>query len=107
MELLKAPQNACNHNSTYGASRANLDQRVVMHKIAARSERLIVMSQYSSRILQEVFKVLAEKIELIPHGIPDLPFEQPDLYKKRFSCQSKSVLLNVWSALSKQRVRKA
>ena len=71
----------------------NLDQRVVMHKIAARSERLIVMSQYSSRILQEVFKVLAEKIELIPHGIPDLPFEQPDLYKKRFSCQSKSVLL--------------
>jgi hypothetical protein len=27
----------------------NLDQRVVMHKIAARSERLIVMSQYSSR----------------------------------------------------------
>jgi glycosyltransferase involved in cell wall biosynthesis len=61
----------------------NLDQRVVMHKIAARSERLIVMSQYSSRVLQEVFNVPAEKIELIPHGIPDLPFEQPDIYKKR------------------------
>ena len=71
----------------------NLDQRVVMHKIAARSERLIVMSQYSSRVLQEVFGVSAEKIELIPHGIPDLPFEQPDIYKKRFSCQGKSVLL--------------
>jgi glycosyltransferase involved in cell wall biosynthesis len=71
----------------------NLDQRVVMHKIAARSERLIVMSQYSSRILQEVFRVPAEKIDLIPHGIPDLPFEQPDMYKKRFSCQGKSVLL--------------
>jgi glycosyltransferase involved in cell wall biosynthesis len=71
----------------------NLDQRVVMHKIAARSERLIVMSQYSSRVLQEVFKVPAEKIELIAHGIPDLPFEQPDVYKKLFSCQGKSVLL--------------
>jgi len=71
----------------------NLDQRVVMHKIAARSERLIVMSQYSSRVLQEVFNVPAEKIELIPHGIPDLPFEQPDIYKKRLSCQGKSVLL--------------
>ena len=44
----------------------NLDQRVVMHKIAARSERLIVMSQYSSRVLQEVFRVPAEKIDLIP-----------------------------------------
>ena len=71
----------------------NLDQRVVMHKIAARSERLIVMSQNSSRILQEVFRVPREKIDLIPHGIPDLPFEQPDLYKSRFSCQGKSVLL--------------
>jgi glycosyltransferase involved in cell wall biosynthesis len=64
-----------------------------MHKIAARSERLIVMSQYSSRVLQEVFKVPAEKIDLIPHGIPDLPFEQPAIYKSRFSCQGKSVLL--------------
>jgi len=71
----------------------NLDQRTVMHKIAARSERLIVMSQNSSRILQEVFRVPREKIDLIPHGIPDLPFEQPDLYKSRFSCQGKSVLL--------------
>jgi glycosyltransferase involved in cell wall biosynthesis len=71
----------------------NLDQGVVMHKIAARSERLIVMSQNSSRILQEVFRVPREKIDLIPHGIPDLPFEQPDLYKIRFSCQGKSVLL--------------
>jgi len=71
----------------------NLDQRVVMHKIAARSDRLIVMSQHSSRILQEVFGVPAEKIDLIPHGIPDLPFEESDLYKSRFSCQGKSVLL--------------
>jgi glycosyltransferase involved in cell wall biosynthesis len=71
----------------------NLDQRVVMHKIAARSERLIVMSQHSSRILQDVFKVPAGKIDLIPHGIPDLPFERPGIYKSRFSCQGKSVLL--------------
>jgi glycosyltransferase involved in cell wall biosynthesis len=64
-----------------------------MHKIAARSERLIVMSQYSSRVLQDVFRVRSEKIDLIPHGIPDLPFERPDVYKQAFSCQGKSVLL--------------
>ena len=71
----------------------NLDQRVVMHKIAARSESLVVMSQYSARVLQEVFNVPAEKIDLIPHGIPDLPFVEPDVYKKLFSCQGKKVLL--------------
>jgi len=71
----------------------NLDQRVVMHKIAARSERLIVMSQHSSRILQEVFRVPAEKIDLIPHGIPDLPFVEPDVYKDSLSLTGKAVLL--------------
>jgi glycosyltransferase involved in cell wall biosynthesis len=71
----------------------NLDQRVVMHKIAARSERLVVMSQFSARVLQEVFNVPAEKIDLIPHGIPDLPFEEPDAYKELISCQGKAVLL--------------
>jgi len=71
----------------------NLDQRVVMHKIAARSERLIVMSQYSSRVLQEVFKVPTGKIDLIPHGIPDMPFERPDVYKQDLACKGKSVLL--------------
>ena len=36
------------------------------------------MSQYSSRVLQEVFRVPAQKIDLIPDGIPDLHLEQPD-----------------------------
>jgi glycosyltransferase involved in cell wall biosynthesis len=71
----------------------NLDQQAVMHKIAARSERLIVMSQYSSRVLQEVYRVPVGKIDLIPHGIPDIHFEHPDAYKKLFSCQGKTVLL--------------
>jgi glycosyltransferase involved in cell wall biosynthesis len=51
------------------------------------------MSQYSARVLREVYNVPAEKINLIPHGIPDLPFEQPDAYKEHFSCQGKTVLL--------------
>jgi glycosyltransferase involved in cell wall biosynthesis len=71
----------------------NLDQRVAMHKIATRSERLVVMSQYSARVLQEVFNVPSEKIDLIPHGIPDLPFEQPDVHKRMISWQEKTVLL--------------
>ncbi len=71
----------------------NLEQRVVMHKIAARSESLVVMSQYSARVLQEVFNVPAEKIDLIPHGIPDLPFVEPDDYKESLAISGKSVLL--------------
>jgi glycosyltransferase involved in cell wall biosynthesis len=64
-----------------------------MQQIAARSDRLIVMSDYSSRVLQDVFGVPCEKIDLIPHGIPDLPFVEPDVYKESLSLGGKSVLL--------------
>ena len=71
----------------------DLNQRVVMQQIAARSDRLIVMSAFSSRVLQAVFGVPGEKIDLIPHGIPDLPFVEPDVYKESFAIARKAVLL--------------
>src|SRR6267143_2331429 len=69
------------------------DQRAVMEEIAALSDRLIVMSQNSAEILQEVFHVPIEKIDLIPHGIPDLPFTDPNFYKDGFGTEGKCVLL--------------
>jgi len=71
----------------------NPDQRRVMEEIATLSDRLIVMSQQSADILQEVFRVPAEKIDLIPHGIPDLPFTDPSFYKDAFGTEGKEVLL--------------
>ncbi len=69
------------------------DQRTVMEEIATLSDRLIVMSQQSATILQEVFHVPGEKIDLIPHGIPDLPFTDPSFYKDAFGTEGKEVLL--------------
>src|SRR6202165_4414323 len=69
------------------------DQRAVMGEIATLSDRLIVMSQHSAEILQEVFRVPIDKIDLIPHGIPDLPFTDPNFYKDGFGTEGKCVLL--------------
>jgi glycosyltransferase involved in cell wall biosynthesis len=74
-------------------SQPNFDQRTVVQQIAARSDRIIVMSQYSANVLQNVFDVPAEKIDLIPHGIADLPFVEPHVYKDSLSIGGKSVLL--------------
>ncbi len=71
----------------------NPEQRAVMEEIATLSDRLIVMSQNSSDILQEVFHVPIEKIDLIPHGIPNLPFTDPNFYKDGFGTEGKDVLL--------------
>jgi len=69
------------------------DQRAVMEEIAALSDRLIVMSRQSSEILQQVFRVPVSKIDLIPHGIPDLSFTDPTFYKDKFGTEGKDVLL--------------
>src|SRR6185312_4074790 len=69
------------------------DQLVVMEEIAELSDRLIVMRQLSSQFLQEIFKVPASKIDMVPHGVPDLPFLDPNFYKDRFGVEGKAVLL--------------
>jgi glycosyltransferase involved in cell wall biosynthesis len=71
----------------------DFNQRIVMQEVVARSDRMVVMSVYSSHVLQDVFGVSEEKIDLIPHGIPDLPFVEPDVYKDLLSLGGKSVLL--------------
>jgi hypothetical protein len=64
-----------------------------MKEIARLSDRLIVMSQLSSQFLQEIFKVPSSKIDMVPHGVPDLPFLDPNFYKERFGVEGKAVLL--------------
>jgi len=69
------------------------NQLMVMEEIAELSDRLIVMSQLSSQFLQEIFKVPGSKIDMIPHGVPDLPFLDPNFYKDKFGVEGKAVLL--------------
>ena len=69
------------------------NQLMVMQEIAQLSDRLIVMSQLSGQMLQEIFKVPGSKIDMVPHGVPDLPFLDPNFYKDRFGVEGKAVLL--------------
>lgn len=69
------------------------NQRIVLNEVAALSDRLIVMSEHSSQLLQQVFRVPQKKIDVIPHGVPDLPFGDPNYYKDSSGTEGKAVLL--------------
>jgi glycosyltransferase involved in cell wall biosynthesis len=71
----------------------NADQHRVMRELIACSTRLIVMTKRGRTILQEVYKAPTAKIDLIPHGIPDVPFVAPDRYKEQFGASGRKVLL--------------
>jgi glycosyltransferase involved in cell wall biosynthesis len=68
-------------------------QRAVMEEIAQLSDRLIVMSQLAAQLLREVYAVPSGKIDVIPHGVPDLPFMDPNYFKDKFGTEGKFVLL--------------
>ena len=70
------------------------DQRRVLEEVAAESDRLVVMSERGAEFLQEIYHVLPEKIDLIPHGIPDVPFVDPSFHKDLFGVEGKIVLLS-------------
>lgn len=68
-------------------------QRKVMEELCRRSDRLIVMAQKGEEILRSVYAVPAQKIDVVPHGIPDMEFLPSDSYKAQFGVEGRPVLL--------------
>ncbi|MGD0362541.1 MAG: glycosyltransferase family 4 protein [Bryobacteraceae bacterium] len=71
----------------------NADQRRVTQELIARSARLVVMTERGRAILQEIYHAPSGQIDVIPHGIPDVPFVASDHYKDQFGVAGKKVLL--------------
>lgn len=71
----------------------NPGQLNVLRRIAHLSDRLVVMSQKAIEILVQVYGVAKEKIVLIHHGIPDVPFVDPNYYKDQYGVEGRKVIL--------------
>ena len=71
----------------------NDTQRRVMQELVARSTRLVVMTERGRQMLQDIYKAPPSKIDIIPHGIPDIPFVDPNYYKDQFGVEGRCVLL--------------
>ena len=69
------------------------NQRMVLEEITRLSDRVVVMSDQAAQFLREVYAVPKEKIDIIPHGVPDFQFMDPNYFKDRFEAEGKSVLL--------------
>ncbi len=68
-------------------------QRGVLNRIVDASSKVIVMAEKGRELLRSVYRTPAEKIEVIPHGIPDFPFIEPDQTKAKLGFAGKSVIL--------------
>lgn len=68
-------------------------QRTVMECIIEGSLKIVVMANKGRELLRKVYLVPDEKIEVIAHGIPDVPFAAPDAAKAALGFEQKSVIL--------------
>ncbi|MFO1477345.1 MAG: glycosyltransferase family 4 protein [Verrucomicrobiota bacterium] len=71
----------------------NAEQRRVMRDLVRLSTRLVVMSERGMEFLRDVYGAPMSKVDLIPHGIPDMPFADPNYFKDEFGVAGRQVLL--------------
>ena len=69
------------------------DQRRAFGELVECSSKLVVMTNRGASILDRIYDVPAEKVTVIPHGIPDIPFLDPNFYKDQFGVASRPMLL--------------
>ncbi len=68
-------------------------QRSVLNKVIDVSSKVIVMAEKARSLLRTVYQVPADKIELVPHGIPDTAFIEPDAAKAALGFAGKAIIL--------------
>jgi len=61
--------------------------------ICAASQKVVTMNKRGIKILHDIYGVPRNKIELIPHGIPNLPFGDSSYYKEKLGIGGRETIL--------------
>ena len=71
----------------------NLGYYTSLMELINHSDRMLTLSHKAVEILKEVYYTPAEKVVMVPHGVPDLPFMDPEDLKERWDTKGRTVLL--------------
>jgi len=61
----------------------SIEEQFVLKRIAHNSKACIVMVPEAEKRLKKIYDVPADKIVVIPHGVPNIPFSPSHLFKKK------------------------
>jgi glycosyltransferase involved in cell wall biosynthesis len=78
-------------------------QRHVMDGLVELSARLVVMAERGGGILRGIYQVPDNKVDLIPHGIPDVPLADTGPFKRRFGMDT-APAWSIWPRTSGWRI---
>jgi polysaccharide biosynthesis protein PslF len=69
-------------------------QRAVLSELVARSAATVVMSRSAAALLESAYGVDASRLDIIPHGVPDLPLVDPETVKAGLGIDGREVILS-------------
>jgi len=69
-------------------------QRQVLVDLVGATEATVVMSRAAAALLAEAYGVDPTVIDVIPHGVPDLPLVDPDSVKPALGLEGRKVILS-------------
>lgn len=91
IRALRVPMVATLHNVPAQPTPA---QREILIGLVEAAQASVVMSHAAASLLTSVYGVAASRIEIVPHGVADLPLIAPDTIKPRLGLQGKAVILS-------------
>ena len=66
--------------------------RRVIQNLAARSQGIVVMTKVAARLLADVYGVSGPRVQVIPHGVPVVPFHRDHAHKTRLGFAGRPLL---------------
>lgn len=69
------------------------DLRAALHDLCTASARVVALAPAAMPLLQTVHEVDPTRIRVIHHGVPDVPFDDPDEYKAAVGLDGHPVVL--------------
>ncbi len=69
-------------------------QRQILATLVALSATTVVMSRAAASLLVRSYGVDEHRLEIVPHGVPNLPLVDPDTIKPRLELEGRGVILS-------------
>ena len=64
----------------------------IMKNILKKSSYITILSKVGSHILENVYDTLADKVQYIPHGSPNVPFIKSEVVRRRLGLRNRITL---------------
>ncbi len=68
-------------------------KRDILRRICEKSTRIVVMAEKALEILGDLYGVPADRVTMIHHGVPDVPFSDTEPFKQRFGLAGRPTIL--------------